>query len=414
MGKKPQPVSPLAPAGLPSLPVLPGLALAAGEANIRYAGRPDLILARLGEGSTVAGVLTLSKTASAPVRWCRAGLKRGRARGLVVNAGNANAFTGKGGEDVVRRTAAAAAKLIGCKPREIFVASTGVIGEPLPVERIEAALPALAKALSPDAMAACARAIMTTDTFPKASVRTAEIGGVPVTIAGFCKGAGMIQPNMGTTLSFIFTDATLPAEVLRPLVSRAADRSFNCITIDSDTSTSDTCLVFATGAGARHPRIVRAGDPRLKGFRAALESLMTDLAQQIVRDGEGATRLVEIRVSGAKSARSARALGFAVANSPLVKTAVAGGDPNWGRIVMALGKVGEPLDQARLAIKIGGQKVARAGARHPDYDEARAAEHMKGQEILFEIALGVGPGAATVWTCDLTHAYIDINADYRS
>jgi glutamate N-acetyltransferase/amino-acid N-acetyltransferase len=416
MGKAALSVSPLAPAaGLPRLPAIAGVRLAAAAAGVRYQGRDDVVLVELQPGTTVAGVLTRSKTASAPVAWCRGALKKGRARGVVVNAGNANAFTGKVGERSVKRTAEAAAAALGAKPGEIFIASTGVIGVPLPEERIIAVLPGLQRALSTDAYDRAARAIMTTDTFPKGALRRAKIGAAEVTIAGFCKGAGMIAPNMGTTLAFLFTDARLPAAVLQPLLSRAADRSLNRISIDSDTSTSDTCLLFATGAvGKTQPSITRAGDARLRGFRDALDQVMGELAQLIVRDGEGATKFVTIKVSGAVSARSAKRLGFAVADSPLVKTAIAGQDPNWGRIVAALGKAGEPLDQRKLVLRLGGLPVAIDGARHPDYDEAATAQHMKGQEILIEVELGLGRGAATVWTCDLTHAYIDINADYRS
>lgn len=410
-------VSPLAPKqGFPDVPPVAGVRLAAGAAGVRYKGRDDVILAELPPGTTVAGVLTRSKTASAPVAWCRANLASGGgARGLVVNAGNANAFTGKVGERSVKRTAEAAAKLLGAKPSQIFIASTGVIGEPLPEDRIIDALPAIKASLSADAFERAARAIMTTDTFVKGAARTARIGGAEVTIAGFCKGSGMIEPNMGTMLGFLFTDARLPAPVLQALLARAADRTFNCITVDSDTSTSDTCLLFATGAiGAAQPDIERSGDARLRGFKEALEAVMRELAHLVVRDGEGATKFVTIKLIGASSAGAAKRLAFAVANSPLVKTAIAGQDPNWGRIVAALGKAGEPLDQSALGIRIGGLPVAERGGRAAHYDEAATAQHMKGQEIVIEIDLGLGRGAATVWTCDLTHAYIDINADYRS
>jgi glutamate N-acetyltransferase/amino-acid N-acetyltransferase len=342
-------------------------------------------------------------------------LARGRARAFVVNAGNANAFTGKAGERSVRRTAEAAARALGVRPAEVFIASTGVIGEPLPEGRIIAALPGLKDGLEPGGIARAARAIMTTDTFAKGACRRVAIGEAEVTIAGFCKGAGMIAPNMGTMLAFLFTDARLPAPVLQGLLARAADRSFNCISIDGDTSTSDTCLLFATGAvGRRQPVIERVGDPRLKPFRAAIEAVMLELAHLVVRDGEGATKFVTVAVSGAASRRSARRLAFAVADSPLVKTALAGGDPNWGRIVAALGKAGEPLDQRLLTIAVGGRPVAAEGGRHPDYDEAANARYLAGKEIEIAIDLGLGRGAATVWTCDLTHGYIDVNADYRS
>ena len=417
MGKTATAVSPLAPKqGFPAIPPIAGLRLAAGAAGVRYQGRDDVILAELAPGTTVAGVLTRSKTASAPVAWCRAGLASGKgARGLVVNAGNANAFTGTVGERSVKRTAEGAAKLLGAKPNQIFIASTGVIGEPLPEDRIIEALPSIKATLSPNGFERAARAIMTTDTFVKGAMRRTKIGDAEITIAGFCKGAGMIEPNMGTMLAFLFTDACLPAPVLQALLGRAADLTFNCITVDGDTSTSDTCLLFATGAvGRRQPRIERAGDAKLRVFKEALESIMRELAQLVVRDGEGATKFVTIKLAGASSAAAAKRLAFAVANSPLVKTAIAGQDPNWGRIVAALGKAGEPLDQARLDIRIGGLLVAEKGARAAHYDEVATARHMRGEEIVIEIDLGLGRGAATVWTCDLTHAYIDINADYRS
>ncbi len=405
--------SPLAPARFPDLPSLSGVRLGAAEANIRYRGRPDLMLAVLPPGTAVAGVLTRSRTAAAPVHWCRARLASGTARALVVNAGNANAATGPEGHDAVRRTAEAAARLVGCRAEEVHVASTGVIGERLADDRLRAALPALGGRLAEGAWAEAAAAIMTTDTFPKGAVRRASIGGVPVSIVGIAKGSGMIAPDMATMLAFIFTDAALPAAVLRTALRRANARSFNAITVDGDTSTSDTCLLFATGR-ARTAGIARAADPRLGPFRAALEEVMADLARQIVRDGEGAQKLVAIEVRGAASEAAARRLGLAVANSPLVKTAVAGADPNWGRIVAAVGKAGLALDQSELAIWIGGQRAALGGAPDPAYDEAAAARHMRGSSVEIAVSVGTGPARATVWTCDLTHGYIDINADYRS
>ena len=405
--------SPLAPARFPDLPPVPGVRLGAAEARLRYRGRPDLMLAALAPGTTVAGVLTRSHTAAPPVQWCRARLAGGKARALIVNAGNANAATGQAGLAVVRRTAMATAELVGCPAKEVHVASTGVIGEPLPVQRLTAALPALHARLSEDAWADAAPAIMTTDTFPKGATRTAVIAGTPVVVNGIAKGSGMIAPNMATMLAFLFTDARLPASVLRPALRRANDRSFNAITVDGDTSTSDTCLLFATGA-ARNRRIGRAADPHLRDFRAALEAVMADLAQQIVRDGEGARKFVTIAVRGAPSETAARRIGLTIANSPLVKTAVAGADPNWGRIVAAVGKGDLPLDQNRLSIWIGGRRVARDGRVDPAYDEPSAARHMRQAEIEIAVEVGAGPGAATVWTCDLTHGYIDINADYRS
>ena len=397
------------------MPPVPGVRLAAAEARLRYRGRPDLLLASFAPGTTVAGTLTRSHTAAPPVHWCRAllGEGDGTARALVVNAGNANAATGEQGHAAVRRTADAAAALVGCRADEVYVSSTGVIGEQLPADKLTAALPALHARLADDAWPEAAAAIMTTDTFPKGASATAEIDGVPVVINGIAKGSGMIAPNMGTMLAYVFTDANLPAAVLGPLVRRGVNRSFNAITVDGDTSTNDTCLLFATGA-ARHRRIGRAGDPRLQGFRAALEGVLTDLAQQIVRDGEGAQKLVSITVSGAASEAAARKLGLAIANSPLVKTAIAGEDPNWGRIVAVVGRAGVPFEQERLSIWLGAERAARDGVADPAFDEPAAARHMKGQEVEIAVEIGAGPGTATVWTCDLTHGYIEINADYRS
>ena len=408
-------ISPLAPARFPDMPSVPGVRLAAAEAQLRYRGRPDLLLASFAPGTTVAGTLTRSHTAAPPVHWCRAllGEGDGSARALVVNAGNANAATGEQGHAAVSRTADAAAALVGCGADEVYVSSTGVIGEQLPVEKLIAALPALHARLADDAWPEAAAAIMTTDTYPKGASASAEIDGVPVVINGIAKGSGMIAPNMGTMLAYVFTDANLPAAVLGPLVRRGVNRSFNAITVDGDTSTNDTCLLFATG-DARHRRIGRAGDPRLQGFRAALEGVLTDLAQQIVRDGEGAQKLVSITVRGAASEAAARKLGLAIANSPLVKTAIAGEDPNWGRIVAVVGRAGVPFEQERLSIWLGAERAARDGVADPAFDEPAAARHMKGQEVEIAVEIGAGPGTATVWTCDLTHGYIEINADYRS
>ncbi|MBI4185371.1 MAG: bifunctional glutamate N-acetyltransferase/amino-acid acetyltransferase ArgJ [Proteobacteria bacterium] len=406
-------VSPLAPESFPELSPVAGVRLASGACGLRYQGRTDLMLAELAPGTRVAGVFTRSLTASAPVEWCRAALAGGRARALVVNSGNANAFTGKAGAASAARVARRAAETFACRPREVFLASTGVIGEPLEDGKIAAALPRLRDSLSEGAWRAAAEAIMTTDTFPKLATRSTEIAGTRVTLNGFAKGAGMIAPDMATTLGFVFTDAAIPSAALQPLLARAADRSFNAITVDGDTSTSDTLLLFATGrAGNRKP--ASAGDPALRAFRAALENLVLDLAQQVVRDGEGASKFVAITVTGAASARAARRIGLAIANSPLVKTAIAGEDANWGRIVMAVGKSGERVDRDRLAISIGGVAVAAEGWVVPGYDEAPVAAHMKGREIAIAVDAGVGRGRATVWTCDLTHAYIDINGSYRS
>ena len=406
-------VSPLAPDRFPDLPPIAGVRLGTIAAWVRYAGRVDVMLAELAAGTTVAGVFTRSKTASAPVDWCRKSLPGGKARALIVNAGNANAFTGTAGLKAVEATAKGVAQRLGCRAGQVFVASTGVIGEPLPAERITAVLDTLAGGLDPDHWAAAARAIMTTDTYPKGVTATARIGDATVTINGIIKGSGMIAPDMATMLGFVFTDATLPAEVLQTLLARGSDRSFNCITVDSDTSTSDTVLLFATGK-AKNPAIEKASDPRLAEFRRVLDGVLMELAHLVVKDGEGAEKLVQIRVGGAATAKAARRIGLAIANSPLVKTAIAAGDANWGRIVMAVGKSGEKADRDRLSIAMGGVAVARNGQRVADFDEAPVAAHMAGRAIEIDVDVGVGKASATVWTCDLTHAYIDINGSYRS
>ena len=409
---QPPPVSPLA-VPLPELPPVAGVRLGAVAAGIRYRGRPDLVMAELAPGTTVAGVFTRNRCPGVPVDWCRAGLKGGRARALVANAGNANVFTGRAGVAAAKAVAEAAAALVGCPARQVFLASTGVIGEVLPHQPIVAALPALHAGLDAAGWEQAARGIMTTDTFPKAATRSARIGPAEVRINGFAKGSGMIAPDMATMLCFVFTDARLPPAVLQRLLERGVAESFNCTTVDSDTSTSDTVLLFATGA-ARHPRVTAADDRVLTEFRAQLAAVLLDLALQVVRDGEGAQKLVRIDVTGAANARSARRVGMAVANSPLVKTAIAGADANWGRIVMAVGKSGEPVDRDRLSVGVGGVWMARDGAVLADYDEAPVAEHMRGREIQISIDLGLGRGRALIWTCDLTHGYIDINGSYRS
>jgi glutamate N-acetyltransferase/amino-acid N-acetyltransferase len=404
------PVSPLA-VPLPELPAIGGVRFATAAAGIRYRGRDDVLLASFAPGTTVAGVFTRNKCPGAPVTWCRDILPGGTARGLVVNAGNANVFNGAAGAAAVRLSAESAARTLGCTPEQIFLASTGVIGEPMPAERIVAVMDALAADLAPERWAQAARAIMTTDTFPKASTRTAKIGGVEVRISGIAKGSGMIAPDMATMLAFIVTDAALPAATLQALLSRGVGPSFNSITVDSDTSTSDTVLLFATGA-AGNPPVEDAGE--LAAFRRALNAVLHDLALMVVRDGEGARKLIEINVAGAVSARSARRIGLAIANSPLVKTAVAGEDANWGRIVMAVGKAGEPADRDRLAVAVGGVWMARDGRVVEGYDEAPVVAHMRGSEIRIDVDLGMGRGRGRVWTCDLTHGYIDINGSYRS
>jgi glutamate N-acetyltransferase/amino-acid N-acetyltransferase len=405
--------SPLAPARFPALPAIAGVRLAACAAGLRYRGRPDLTLIELAEGTTVAGVFTKSLLPGHPVRWCRAILPLGRARGVVVNAGQANVMVGPAGDAVVRTEAEATAALLGARPEEIYIASTGVIGERLDVETVVGRLPELKAALDPAAWEPAAAAIMTTDTFAKGSLAQARIGETGVAIAGIAKGSGMIQPDMATMLAFLFTDARLPAGLLQALLVEANASSFNAITVDGDTSTSDTVLLFATGR-AQNPEPARLDDPLLAGFRAALGAVMTDLAKQVVRDGEGAQKLIEVRVAGAVSDASARRIAFSIANSPLVKTAIAGGDANWGRLAMAIGKAGEPIAAERVAIRVGGHGIADGGHRLEGYDEAPVVAHIEGQEVLLEVTVGGGPGQATVWTCDLTHGYISINADYRS
>lgn len=409
---QPLPVSPLA-SPLPALGTVPGVRLGAVAAGIRYKGRTDLVVAEFDAGTTVGGVFTKSKCPGAPVDWSRTALKGGLARALVVNAGNANVFTGRAGVETCRATAEAEAELAGCPATEVFLASTGVIGEVLPAERITAALPALHASLTEDGWEAAARGIMTTDTFPKAAVRKTEIDGVAVTIQGIAKGSGMIAPDMATMLSFVATDAALPAAVVQAMLSSGTAHSFNAITVDSDTSTSDMVLLFATGK-AGNQAVTNADDARLAAFREALNDLLLELALMVVRDGEGATKQIRVRVTGAVSDQSARAVAKAIADSPLVKTAIAGEDANWGRVVMAVGKCGEPADRDLLAVAIGGVTIASKGTVVEGYDETPVVAHMKGQDIDIDVDLGLGDGRSTVWTCDLTHGYIDINGSYRS
>ena len=403
------PVSPLAQ-DLPVLPPLAGVRLGATAAGIRYKGRTDLVMVELAPGTTAAGVFTRNQCPGAPVDWCRAALQQGFARGLVVNAGNANVFTGRLGRATTEATAAAAAALLGCAPEQVMLASTGVIGEVLPPERITNALPALLPVLTEDGWEAAARGIMTTDTFPKGCTRVVSLDGADVRITGIAKGSGMIAPDMATMLCFVFTDAAIPAAALQAVLGGAVERSFNRTTVDSDTSTSDTVLLFATGQ-TKHKAIEGDVPP---AFAAALEEVLMDLALQVVRDGEGAQKLVRIAVTGAVSDISAKRIGMAVANSPLVKTAIAGEDANWGRIVMAVGKAGEPADRDLLSVGVGGTWMARNGAVAEGYDEAPVVAHMKGRAIEIAIDIGLGSGACAVWTCDLTHGYIDINGSYRS
>ncbi|MGY4282833.1 glutamate N-acetyltransferase/amino-acid N-acetyltransferase [Bradyrhizobium sp. LM2.7] len=409
-------VSPLAPKHVPDMPVIAGVRLATAEAGIRYKNRTDVLLAVMDKGTAVAGVFTKSKCPSAPVEWCRAKLKSGKAQALVVNSGNANAFTGKTGRASTALTAKIAAKAVGCSESEIFLASTGVIGEPLDATKFDGVLGRLAESTEPASWLDAAKAIMTTDTFPKVATATVKLGKARVTINGMAKGAGMIAPDMATMLSFIFTDAPIAPAALQALLKSGVEDSFNAVTIDGDTSTSDTLLAFATGAAAEHgaPKISRASDPRLKAFTKAFYGVLADLAEQVARDGEGARKLVEITVEGAKTKASARKIAMSIANSPLVKTAIAGEDANWGRVVMAVGKAGEPADRDKLSISFNGIRVAKSGARDPSYDEAQVSEAMKAPEIAIKVSLGLGKGRDRVLTCDLTKEYVAINGDYRS
>ena len=412
MAGQDHPVSPLA-LPMPDLSPIPGARVGTAQAGIRYKAREDVTMMAFPAGTTVAGVFTKNRCPGAPVDWCREALKGGKARALVVTAGNSNVFTGKAGRETCAQTAAAMAKLVGCKPREVFLASTGVIGERLPTEKLVAALGPLHAALEEKGWDGAARAIMTTDTFPKAAIRTARIGDATVTVAGIAKGSGMIAPDMATMLCFLATDAKVPAGALQAILKKGTDRSFNCVTVDSDTSTSDTVLLFATGA-AKHPRVPAEGGPMLRDFTRAVHAVLMDLALMVARDGEGAQKLIRIDVTGATTARSAHRIAMSIANSPLVKTAIAGEDANWGRIVMAVGKAGEPADRDKLSVAVGGTWMAREGGVIPGYDETPVVAHMKGREVEITVDLGLGRGKARVWTCDLTHGYIDINGSYRS
>src|SRR5436190_9944705 len=409
-------VSPLAPTDVPAMPEIAGVKLATAAAGIRYKGRTDVLLALLDKGTTVAGVFTKSKCPSAPVEWCRAKLKRGQARALVVNSGNANAFTGKSGKQSTALTAQIAAKAAGCSVNEVFLASTGVIGEPLDATKFDGVLATLAEQAATGDWMNAARAIMTTDTFPKVATATAKIGKTNVTISGMAKGAGMIMPDMATMLSFVFTDAPLSAAALQSLLTSGVEDTFNAVTIDGDTLTSDTLLAFATGAAAANgaPKITRASDVRLKAFAKAFHAVLADLAEQVARDGEGARKLVEVVVEGATTKTSARKIAMSIANSPLVKTAIAGEDANWGRVVMAVGKAGEPANRDRLSISFNGIRVAKSGARDPAYNEQEVSAAMKNPKVQIKVTLGLGKGRDRVLTCDLTKEYIAINGDYRS
>ena len=413
MMAKPAPVSPLAPKSFPRVPDLAGVRFATAEAGIRYSGRRDVFLALLDAGTTVAGVFTRSRCPSAPVEWCRAALEGGMARALVVNSGNANAFTGLKGREAVSLTADYAAREIGCSPGEVFLASTGVIGEPLSAGKFAAVMTGLVAGAKPGDWIDAARAIMTTDTFPKLAWKRVMLDGRPVIIAGIAKGAGMIQPDMATMLSFVFTDAPVAADILQAILKPAADKTLNCVTVDSDTSTSDTLIAFATGKASDVAPITRL-DRRAAQIRRALTAILGDLAQMIARDGEGARKFITVEVSGATSAKSAKLIARSIANSPLVKTAIAGEDANWGRVVMAVGKAGQPAERDRLSIRFGDIRVAHLGERDPSYDEAAVSAYMKNDEIVIGVDLGLGRGRAHMWTCDLTKEYVAINGDYRS
>jgi glutamate N-acetyltransferase/amino-acid N-acetyltransferase len=409
-------ISPLAPTRVPDLPTIDGVRLATAAAGIKYANRTDVLMVLLEPGTTTGGVLTRSKCPSAPVDWCRAKLKSGKARALIVNSGNANAFTGKSGRAATELTAKLAIRAIGCRENEVLLASTGVIGEPLQANKFAGVMDELVHNARADIWLSAAKAIMTTDTFPKVATASAKLGKATVTINGIAKGAGMIAPDMATMLAFVFTDAPLTASALQGLLKESVADTFNAVTVDGDTSTSDTLLAFATGTAAARgaPRIARAGDPRLRAFAKAFHGVLASLSEQIARDGEGARKLVEVIVEGAVSKPSARKIARSIANSPLVKTAIAGEDANWGRVVMAVGKAGEPADRDKLAIWFGGIRVAHRGARDPGYDEAAVSAVMKRPEITLKVALGLGKGRDRMLTCDLTKEYVAINGDYRS
>jgi glutamate N-acetyltransferase/amino-acid N-acetyltransferase len=395
------------------MPPIAGVRLATAAAGIKYRDRTDVLIALFDPGTAAAGVFTRSKCPSAPVEWCRANLKGAKPRALVVNSGNANAFTGKSGREACAFTAKITSRAVGCRPADVFLASTGVIGEPLNAKAFDGVMEGMVAQARPEPWLEAAKAIMTTDTFPKVATATAKIGKTTVTINGIAKGAGMIAPDMATMLSYVFTDAAIGARALQALLSEGVSDTFNAVTIDGDTSTSDTLMAFATGAAA-NPIINKAGDARLRDFRKAFVSVLANLAEQVARDGEGARKLVEITVEGAKSKASARRVAMSIANSPLVKTAIAGEDANWGRVVMAVGKAGEPADRDKLSIWFNGIRVAHKGARDPAYDEGAVSQTMKRDTIGLRVGLGIGRGADRVLTCDLTKEYVAINGDYRS
>ncbi len=409
-------VSPLAPKTYPPIPDVPGVRFATAEAGIKYKNRTDVFLAVMDKGTVAAGVFTTSRCPSAPVDWCRANLSKGSARALVVNSGNANAFTGSKGKASVKLTAEIAAKAVECRVGDVFLASTGVIGEPLDATRFNGVLEDCAKRAKGGPWLDAAKAIMTTDTFPKVATRTVNISGTPVVIAGIAKGAGMIAPDMATMLSFVFTDAAIGQEALQALLAKGVVNSFNAVTVDGDTSTSDTLMLFATGAAVKRgqKRVNDPADSALAAFRKALNELLLELAQLVAKDGEGARKFVTVNVTGATSAKSARVIAMSIANSPLVKTAIAGEDANWGRVVMAVGKAGQPAERDKLAISFGPIRVAVKGERDPNYSEAQTSAYMKNEDIAITVDLGLGKGRFTAYTCDLTKAYVEINGDYRS
>jgi len=405
--------SPLAPKNFPRMPGITGVSSSTSLSGLKYKGRPDLLLVKLKSNTSIAGVLTKTAVPGCPVIWCRDKLQKGKAQALFVNSGNANVFTGSEGQTAVKEIAKAVSAALKCPVNSVFMASTGVIGEKLNHKKIITKIPKMADKLREGRWNKAATAITTTDTFPKGASEVAFIGNKKIRIAGIAKGSGMIAPDMATMLSFIFTDANISSDILQTLLSRNVQNTFNAITVDSDASTSDTLLLFATGA-AKSMVPMSADDPILKDFESALQSVMLNLAKQIVCDGEGAQKLIQVDVTGATSKKSAHKIGLAIANSPLVKTAIAGGDANWGRVVMAVGKSGEKADANNISVCFGKTTIAEKGAVVEGYDEAPVTEHLQGREIHLAVDVGLGNGKSTVWTCDLTHGYIQINADYRS
>ena len=405
--------SPLAPKNFPRMPGVTGVSSSTSLSGLKYKGRPDLLLVKLKPNTSVAGVLTKTSVPGCPVIWCRDKLQKGKAQALFVNSGNANVFTGSEGQTAVKEIAKAVSASLKCPISSVFMASTGVIGEKLNYKKIITKIPKMSENLKEENWNKAATAITTTDTFPKGASEVALIRNKKIQITGIAKGSGMIAPDMATMLSFIFTDANIPSNILQTLLSRNVQNTFNAITVDSDASTSDTVLLFATGA-AKSIAPTSADDPVLKDFELGLQSVMLNLAKQIVCDGEGAQKLIQVNITGANSKKSARKIGLAIANSPLVKTAIAGGDANWGRVVMAVGKSGEKANPDKISVCFGKTTIAEKGAVVEGYDEAPVTKHLQGREIHITVDVGLGNGKSTVWTCDLTHGYIEINADYRS